>query len=268
MCCVSIDSSIPSHRSANPRRRLGLDLCSDGPVQVHPISSPRSTPCPVVLHRTTVGVGRPIVLTHGVGSSSATWDGLIEALSSSAAVTTWDLRGHGRSERPSDPACYSRDLALDDLGNVVESAVHPGESAVLVGHSLGGYLSMALAITRPSLVGALVLVASGPGFRDPQARAKWNAGMDKVAASFDLPGFVAGVAAQPDALVMDGLSAVTVPTLVIVGERDTRYHGGCAYLERKLGATVVTIEGAGHLVQETHANRVGAAIGGFLDELV
>ncbi len=242
-----------------------MHLCSDGAVQAHE-SSPRPSPaCPVVLHRTTIGVGRPIVLTHGVGSSSATWDGLIPTLASNAAVTTWDLRGHGRSERPSDPACYSRDLALEDLRDVVESAVGSGESATLIGHSLGGYLSMALAITRPSLVGALVLIASGPGFRDPQAREKWNAGMDKVAASFDLPGFVAGVANQPDALVMDGLSTITAPTLVIVGERDTRYHGGCAYLERKLGATLVTIEGAGHMVQETHAKQVDAAIGGFLE---
>ena len=209
-----------------------------------------------------------MVLTHGVGASSDTWAGQIPALAARFSVTNWDLRGHGRSDRPSDPACYSRDLALDDLRDIVESAGTPGEPAVLMGHSLGGYLSMALAISRPSLVRALVLIATGPGFRDPEAREKWNAGMDSMAAAFDLPSFVAGIATQPDALVMDGLSTIAAPTLLIVGERDKRYHGGCAYLERKLGATLLMIEGAGHLVHETHAEEVNSAVDTFLASLV
>lgn len=224
-----------------------------------------------MLHRDKVGEGPTLVLTHGVGASSETWACQIPALAVNFAVTSWDLRGHGRSERPCDPACYSRDLALDDLRDIVESAGTPGTPeapAVLMGHSLGGYLSMALAISRPSLVRALVLIATGPGFRDPEAREKWNAGMDRMAASFDLPSFVAGIAAQPDALVMDGLLTIAAPTLLIVGERDKRYHGGCAYLERKLSASLVTIEGAGHLVHETHAEEVNRAVDAFLTSLV
>lgn len=217
------------------------------------------------LHIEQLGQGPPLVLTHGVGASCATWSGQSPVLATRFALTCWDLRGHGQSERPEDPTCYSRDLALSDLQEVVESA-GSGDPVVLVGHSLGGYLSMALSITQPSLVRGLVLIATGPGFRDPDAREKWNAGMSKVAAAFDLPSHVATIAEQPDSLVIDGVSSIKVPTLLLVGERDRRYHAGCEYLEKKLGATTIMIEGAGHLVHETHADQVNQAMGPFLDQ--
>ncbi len=224
---------------------------------------PSALPCPTNLNIEILGSGPSLVLTHGVGSSLETWGAQVPVLSQHYTVIRWDLRGHGNSERPEDPDCYSRDLALNDLQSIVESH-NNGEQTVLVGHSLGGYLSMALAITQPQLVKSLILIATGPGFRDPQARDKWNAGMEKMAESFDLPSYVTGIAAQPDALVMDRLEEIKVPTLLIVGERDKRYHGGCAYLERKLGATLVMIEGAGHMVHETHAQEVNQAIEAFL----
>lgn len=224
---------------------------------------PTALPCPTNLNIEILGSGPSLVLTHGVGSSLETWAAQVPVLSQHYTVIRWDLRGHGNSERPQAPDCYSRDLALNDLQSIVESH-NNGEQTVLVGHSLGGYLSMALAITQPQLVKSLILIATGPGFRDPQARDKWNAGMEKMAESFDLPSYVTGIAAQPDALVMDRLEEIKVPTLLIVGGRDKRYHGGCAYLERKLGATLVMIEGAGHMVHETHAQEVNQAIEAFL----
>lgn len=217
------------------------------------------------LHIEQRGDGPPLVMTHGVGSSSATWAAQIPVLEGSFSLTYWDLRGHGSSDRPEDPQCYSRDLALNDLRDVVEMA-GSGEPVILVGHSLGGYLSLALAISQPSLVRALVLVATGPGFRDPEARDKWNSGMAKVAAAFDLPDFVAKIAEQPDALVIDGISDIKVPTLLIVGERDRRYHAGCSYLERKLDAKSIMVDGAGHMVHETHFADVNAAMTDFLNQ--
>lgn len=242
--------------SFSSHQQLGAYMCSDESMQ-------SKLPCPAKLHCERTGVGPPLVATHGVGSSSKTWAGQVPVFSQHFEVTSWDLRGHGSSERPEDPNCYSRDAALGDLADVVLGAASE-VPAVLIGHSLGGYLSMALAITQPSLVKTLVLIATGPGFRDPEARDQWNAGMDKMAASFDLPGYVAGIAEQPDALVMDGLASIKAPTLLIVGERDKRYHGGCSYLERKLGARLVMIEGGGHMVHETHAEEVNKAIEAFL----
>jgi len=215
------------------------------------------------------GNGDPVVFSHGAGATSATWAAQLDALAPRWAVTTWDLRGHGRSERPNDPAAYTRDAALGDLELVVRKACAASttSAAVLVGHSLGGYLSLALAITRPPLVRGIVAIATGPGFRDPEGRRKWNENLAARGASLGVPSEVAAVAGQPDALVIDRLTEITVPIVVIVGERDRPFHGGAAYLERKLGARLITVAGAGHHVHETHPEVVNDAIVDLIEAL-
>jgi pimeloyl-ACP methyl ester carboxylesterase len=46
----------------------------------------------------------PLLLSHGFGASSAMWRPNVAALAAARQVTTWDMRGHGRSDSPSDPA--------------------------------------------------------------------------------------------------------------------------------------------------------------------
>ena len=62
-----------------------------------------------------------------------------------------------------------------------------GRPAILVGHSLGGYLSLAQAILEPGSVSGLVLVAAGPGFRSDKSRDQWNASIDPIAAEAQIP---------------------------------------------------------------------------------
>jgi len=50
----------------------------------------------------------PVLLSHGFAASSQMWQPNIGALSADRPVITWDLRGHGRSGSPDDPAEYSR----------------------------------------------------------------------------------------------------------------------------------------------------------------
>ncbi len=95
------------------------------------------------------GQGDPIVFLHGMGSSSETWAAQMAALEGRFTVVAFDLLGHGQSPVPKDPALYSRDGALADLDDVVATL---GHKPVLVGHSLGGYLSLAYAATRPGSV--------------------------------------------------------------------------------------------------------------------
>ena len=99
-----------------------------------------------------------LVLVHGVGSSSATWDPVLPHLAAAGAnVLTLDLPGHGASSK--DRGDYSlgalastvRDL-LDHLGQ---------ERAIIVGHSLGGGIAMQFAYQFPGRCEGLVLVASG-----------------------------------------------------------------------------------------------------------
>src|SRR5271165_3452308 len=127
------------------------------------------------LHSQLIGAGPPVVLTAGIGQTSSLWDSLVGTLKSRFSVLSWDYRGHGRSASTQDPADYSPQLATIDLISMIERAGGSKENkTVLIGHSLGGYLSLRVALEMPALIKALVLIATGPGFRDDSAREKWN----------------------------------------------------------------------------------------------
>ncbi len=104
-----------------------------------------------------VGSGGPLtVLIHGVGSSSATWDSVIDRLASHHVVAL-DLPGHGASEKGRG------DYSLGALASIVRDLLdHLGhESATIVGHSLGGGVALQFAYQFPQRCHGLVLVASG-----------------------------------------------------------------------------------------------------------
>lgn len=208
------------------------------------------------LHRQRVGAGEPVVLSHGLGDDASTWTELVPLLAEHHAVHTWDLRGHRRSGPGSGG--YRTDVGVADLLGLVDDV---GEPVHLVGHSLGGYLSLTVALRRPELVRTLTLIASGPGYRDPEAREAWNRYVDEAVLRMSVPPDVAGLAHQADSWVIDRTPTLRPPLLVLVGERDTRFHAGAAFLGRVVdGATVVHLSGAGHHPQRTHAGLVAAAI--------
>src|SRR6059058_1545421 len=103
------------------------------------------------------GQGPLLVLIHGITSSSATWEPVLEPLAERFTVLAPDLLGHGDSAKPQGDyslgafACGIRDLMLA-LGY---------ESGTIVGHSLGGGIAMQLAYQFPELAERLVLVSSG-----------------------------------------------------------------------------------------------------------
>lgn len=224
-------------------------------------------PCtvvPVELHVRRRGSGPPIVLTHGFATSQDVWDEQVEELAARHTVLTWDLRGHGRSTP--HPGPYTREAALADLAAVVESA---GTPALLVGHSVGGYLSLAHALAHPGTVAGLAVIAAGPGFRDPGRRAAYNRSVATVAERCGFPRDVAEVAVQHDSLVIDGLGAVTCPTAVIVGAEDLPvYVAGSRYLAQHLAdAWLVEVPGAGHDVHRERPDAVAAVLADLADRV-
>ena len=109
------------------------------------------------LHAEVAGEGPAVVLLHAGICDSRMWDAQWETFTRSHRVLRFDLRGYGSSSSEAGTYSHARDV-LDLL------AEHDMDRAALVGVSGGGRIALELAIARPELVTALVLVGSGlPG---------------------------------------------------------------------------------------------------------
>jgi pimeloyl-ACP methyl ester carboxylesterase len=100
----------------------------------------RRTPGPA-LWLETGGAGTPtLVLLHGLGANAAVWEPMTPILEARwrGRWLAPDLRGHGRSEHR---APYALGTHAADVADLLE----PGEEVVLLGHSMGGAVAMALA---------------------------------------------------------------------------------------------------------------------------
>jgi pimeloyl-ACP methyl ester carboxylesterase len=107
-----------------------------------------------------------IVLAHGWTCALRFWQQQVRDLATDFRIVTYDLRGHGRSER-ARTADYSMEAFADDLQAVLETCVPEGERVVLAGHSLGAMTIVAWAGRRPEEVrrraSAAALINTGVG---------------------------------------------------------------------------------------------------------
>jgi pimeloyl-ACP methyl ester carboxylesterase len=205
----------------------------------------------------TAGDGVPVVFTHGWLNTSEVWSGVVDHLDGQVRSLTWDLRGHGRSGI-APAGQYGREYALADLRRVVDVV---GRPAVLVGHSLGGYLSLAQAVLEPDSVAGLVLVAAGPGFRNEDSRNQWNDAVAATAAGTDIPDGQEEISKHVDSLVLDKLSTVTAPTVTLVGDRDKRFLASADVFDKYLDVRErITVPDAGHMVHAKKPEVVGDAV--------
>jgi pimeloyl-ACP methyl ester carboxylesterase len=104
------------------------------------------------------GSGTPVLLVHGVGSSTQTWSELYERLTQAGrSVLAVDLFGHGQSGAGNgDYSLGANATMLRDVLNVLHI-----EQVHLVGHSLGGGVSMQMFYQYPDRISSLTLIASG-----------------------------------------------------------------------------------------------------------
>lgn len=105
----------------------------------------------------------PLLLLHGIISSSRTWDWLVPKIADKHRVIRLDFRGHGESDRA--PERYQFVDYVSDAIAACEQVA--GTPALVIGHSLGGATAAALAQQRPDLVRA-ALLEDAP-LADPEA---------------------------------------------------------------------------------------------------
>jgi pimeloyl-ACP methyl ester carboxylesterase len=243
----------------------------------------------VGIHYEACGRGPAILLTHGYSATSQMWEKQVESLRSDYRVITWDLRGHGRSDSPEAIADYAESFAVGDMDAILRAC--RVESAVLGGLSLGGYLSLAFHLAHPERVRALLLFDTGPGYKNPKARERWNRAAERIALEFETRGLSAlgggaevslsthrsaaglaraarGTLAQFDARVIESLESIRVPTLVLVGERDEPFLAATEYMAAKIPtASKVVIPGAGHASNIEQPSAFDQALRSFLATL-
>jgi pimeloyl-ACP methyl ester carboxylesterase len=111
------------------------------------------------------------VLVHGNGGHAHWWDALVPALVPGWRLVVPDLRGHGESDRPREPA-YRIDDYDRDLGAILD-ALGP-DGAALVGHSMGGRITTWFAAHRPERVRGLALLDTRLTAIDPKMAAIWR----------------------------------------------------------------------------------------------
>jgi 2-succinyl-6-hydroxy-2,4-cyclohexadiene-1-carboxylate synthase len=215
-----------------------------------------------------------IVLVHGFTQTLKSWDRLAADLAERCQVVRVDLPGHGGSG--------GLDLSFAETAAAIGEA---GGTATYVGYSMGGRLCLRLAVDRPDLVHALVLVGASPGLADAGERARRKAADEALAAEIERTGTAAfleqwlarpmfstlqldpvdlearrantsaGLAmalrrlgAGEQEPLWDRLAGLDMPVLAVTGQEDVKYARLAEEMADAIGvnAQVVALAGAGH----------------------
>jgi pimeloyl-ACP methyl ester carboxylesterase len=234
------------------------------------------------------GSGPALILTHGYSSTSAMWEGQIDAFSKHHKLVLWDMRGHGQSDCPDDPSAYSEAHTVADMAALLDEI--GARQAIVGGLSLGGYMSLAFYRTHPGRVRALLIIDTGPGFKKEDARAAWNKRAHDTGDRFEREGLAVlksasrerstvshrdasglahaarGMLTQRDARVIESLPDIKVPSLVVVGADDAPFLAASDYMAAKIpDARKLVIPAAGHAVNIDQPQAFIDAVLPFLD---
>ena len=190
--------------------------------------------------------GIPLVLIHGFGLNRHIWDEIISTSLAKAYVVTVDVRGHGESDAPE--GAYSMSILAEDLLALLDYL--DISKAIICGHSMGGYISLAFAAAFPDRLAGLGLITSRARADSEGQRQNRYALIDKIKAEgvialadslaprlsmndrvieraheiiMETPaqgiiGTAHAMAERPDR--MELLHQITVPSLVVAGEAD------------------------------------------------
>ncbi|WP_271411447.1 alpha/beta fold hydrolase [Pseudomonas sp. Q1-7] len=250
------------------------------------------------LHYEDYGRGMPVLLVHGLGSSTRDWEYQVPALAARYRVIALDVRGHGRSDKPRER--YSIATFADDVVALIE---HLGLIDVhLVGISMGGMIGFQLGVDHPELLRSLTIVNSGPEVkpRTPkdflEIAKRWTLSrvlsLESIAKAlggllFPLPeqaelrrkieerwpqndkrAYLSALDAIIGWGVRERLRRIQCPTLVVSADRDyTPVSQKETYVKELPNARLVVIEHSRHATPLDQPERFNATLLDFLDEV-
>jgi pimeloyl-ACP methyl ester carboxylesterase len=190
-----------------------------------------------------VGDGAPVLLIHGFAASRVqNWKnpGWYETLTGAGyQVIAMDCRGHGESDKPHEPAAYDHDFMAADAVAVIRAT--GSAQVLLMGYSMGGFISMRLLLDHPDLLKKVVIGGVGETYlhgqleqRSAIADALVEPDRDKItdqtAKAFrifaeqsgkDLLALAACMRGNRKSYSAADLAGSTRPVLVVCGETDT-----------------------------------------------
>ncbi len=105
---------------------------------------------------TDQGKGNAVILLHGFLENSTMWDYLVPVLAKKNRVICVDLLGHGQTD------CLGYIHSIEDMADAVHQVISELKirKAIIVGHSMGGYVALAFAELYPEMMKGLVLLNS------------------------------------------------------------------------------------------------------------
>ncbi|MBO2945525.1 alpha/beta hydrolase [Paenibacillus sp. F411] len=244
------------------------------------------------------GQGEPVILLHGFCGSSSYWEPVLPQLHGYRFIVP-DLRGHGKSDAPMGP--YTIEQMADDVLMLMDELEVP--KAVLLGHSLGGYITLSFAQRHSERLNGFGLIHS-TGYSDSdEAKEKrlkavstiQGAGITDFIDSL-IPGLFApgnreiqtgsiqkakeiGYQTPPQgavgaALAMrerpdrrDVLSATTLPVLLVAGEKDELIPEERVFTTDHPNVTQAVISGAGHMSMMEAPQELARTMDSFLSSV-
>ena len=221
------------------------------------------------LHYEVSGAGEPLVLLHGNGESLGYFAAQVPAFAARHRVIALDTRAHGESARGAGPLDFAR--FADDVCAVLDAL--GVDSAHVLGYSDGGNTALTLALRRTERVRSLIVNGAnldprglGWKFRIPATLGWLAAGVvAPLSPALAHKRELLGLMVLHPHIPSEALAAITVPTLVVVGERDPIPRRHTELIADSIpGAELAIVPDAGHACAQERPAAFNAVVLDFL----
>lgn len=235
-----------------------------------------------------IGQGNPLICLHGYALDHSIWIKMAEEIKSKVRLVLPDLRGHGKSPAPAGK--YTMRIMAEDVLKLMDD--QGIDCACVAGHSMGGYIALALAEFYPDRISGLAMVASH-SFKDlPETKKSRIEDIEKIrnhsvtdvlskmterlsrnpriadycrtliskSSKNGIVGVLGGMAERPDRTHI--LRSLKSPKLVIAGADDQfiTLETSKKMAEMVKGLTIIEIENAGHVPMLEKPHETGFAL--------